>query len=83
MKRLLSQLVLLLISFVAAITFSLYTALSRKYAKKISGLIQSAGGFLIGSIVWLFVFDFVLGLIDQPVYIPNSNIFERLCVSVF
>lgn len=39
--------------------------------------------FLIGSIVWLFVFDFVLGLIDQPVYIPNSNIFERLCVSVF
>ncbi len=48
------------LAVVAAVSFSLYTALSRKYAKKISGLIQSAGGFLIGSLV-LLVFLLVGG----------------------
>mgnify|MGYP003303424185 CR=1 FL=1 len=48
------------LALIAAVSFSLYTALSRKYAKKISGLIQSAGGFLIGSIV-LFVFLLIGG----------------------
>ncbi len=28
--------------------------------------------FVIGSIVWLFVFNFVFGLIDQPTYLPND-----------
>ncbi len=37
----------------AAISFSLYTALSRKYMKTINGVVQSAGVFLTGSIVLL------------------------------
>ena len=57
------------LALVAAVSFSLYTALSRKYAKKISGLIQSAGGFLIGSIV-LFVF-LLIGGYD---IVPNTDI---------
>lgn len=37
----------------AAVSFSLYTALSRKYMKTVNGVVQSAGVFLTGSIVLL------------------------------
>ncbi len=57
------------LALIAAISFSLYTALSRKYAKKISGLIQSAGGFLIGSIVLL-----VFLLIGGYDIVPKTDI---------
>ena len=53
------------LALIAAVSFSLYTALSRKYAKKISGLIQSAGGSLIGSIVLLYDFGFSLFVQDN------------------
>ena len=43
------------LALTAAISFSLYTALSRKYMKSINGVVQSAGVFLLGSIVLLAV----------------------------
>lgn len=44
-----------LLAVLAAITFSLYTVISQKYTKKISGVIQSSIVFLTGSIVLLIV----------------------------
>ena len=41
------------LALVAAISFSLYTAISRKYMKTVNGVVQSAGVFLAGSIVLL------------------------------
>lgn len=43
------------LALVAALCFSLYTALSKKYMKKLNGVIQSSFSFLIGSIVLLIV----------------------------
>lgn len=44
----------------AALSFSLYTVLSKKFTKKFGGIIQTSFGFLLGSIV-LFVFLLVMG----------------------
>ena len=41
------------LAVLAALSFSLYTAISQKYTKKLSGVIQSSGVFLSGSIVLL------------------------------
>ncbi len=43
------------LALLAALSFSLYTALSKKYTKKFSGLIQSGYAFFIGAIVLLVV----------------------------
>ncbi len=43
----------ILLGLLAAITFSLYTVLSKKYSSKTGGIIQSAVVFLTGSIVLL------------------------------
>ncbi|MBQ4160556.1 MAG: DMT family transporter [Clostridia bacterium] len=43
------------LALLAALSFSLYTALSKKYTKKFSGLIQSGYAFFIGAIVLLIV----------------------------
>jgi len=42
-----------LLAVIAAFTFSLYTVISQKYTKKMSGIIQSSIVFLIGSVVLL------------------------------
>ena len=44
----------------AALSFSLYTVLSKKFTKKFGGIIQTSIGFLLGSIV-LLVFLLVMG----------------------
>lgn len=50
-----ANLISVLLAVLAAITFSLYTVISQKYTKKISGVIQSSIVFLTGSIVLLIV----------------------------
>lgn len=52
----------------AALSFSLYTALSQKYMKKLSGVIQSALVFLTGSIVL-----FIILLFTEADIIPTFN----------
>lgn len=42
-------------AIVAALSFSLYTVLSRKFMKRISGIIQTSFSFFLGSIVLLIV----------------------------
>ncbi len=42
----------------AAVTFSLYTVLSKKYSQKISGMIQTSFSFFFGSLVLLCVLFF-------------------------
>jgi len=44
-----------LLAVFAALSFSLYTALSQKYMKRLGGAIQSCGVFLSGSIVLLII----------------------------
>lgn len=44
-----------LLAVFAALTFSLYTALSKKFTAKVGGVIQTAAVFLTGSIVLLIV----------------------------
>ena len=56
------------LAVVAALSFSLYTAISQKYTKKISGVIQSSGVFLSGSIVLLII----LLVMRQPL-VPVFN----------
>ena len=43
------------LAVLAALSFSLYTALSQKYIKRLGGIIQSSGVFLSGSIVLLII----------------------------
>ncbi len=43
------------LAVLAALSFSLYTALSQKYMKRLGGIIQSSGVFLSGSIVLLII----------------------------
>ncbi len=43
------------LAILAALSFSLYTALSKKYTHKFSGLIQSGYAFFIGAIVLLII----------------------------
>jgi len=55
----------------AALTFSLYTALSQKYMKKLGGVIQTCLVFLTGSLVLLVVL--LIGGIDvSPSFRPQS-----------
>lgn len=61
----------ILLGLLAAITFSLYTVLSKKYSSKTGGIIQSAVVFLTGSIVLLIAL-LVMG-IDISVPLHNTN----------
>jgi len=48
-----SNLLSVVLAVLSALTFSLYTVLSKKYMKKVSGIIQTGFSFFIGSIVLL------------------------------
>ena len=54
-----------ILSILSAFTFSLYTVLNQRYAKKHGALIQSSGVFLFGSIV-LFVILLITGIDISP-----------------
>ncbi len=53
------------LAILAALSFSIYTALSQKYMKKLGGVIQSCGVFLSGSIVLLIAL-LVIGIDVSP-----------------
>ena len=67
----------------AALSFSLYTVLSKKFMKKFGGIIQTSFGFLLGSIV-LLVFLLVMGgVTGDPAYtimpsVINTNVVLNL-----
>lgn len=48
-----TNLVSVLLAFLSALTFSLYTVLNQKFRSKAGGIIQTAGAFFLGSIVLL------------------------------
>lgn len=50
-----TNMVSVVMAIVAALSFSLYTVLSRKFMKRISGIIQTSFSFFLGSIVLLIV----------------------------
>lgn len=49
----------LILGLVAALTFSLYTVLTQKYSKKLSGVIQTGFVFFIGSLILLVILLFM------------------------
>ncbi len=59
----------IVLAVVAALSFSLYTAISQKYTKKISGVIQSSGVFLSGSIILL-----IFLLITRSDIVPTLDV---------
>ncbi len=65
----------------AALSFSLYTALSRKYMTKLSGVIQSAGAFLTGSII-LFAF-LVSGGVDISLTFETDTVLILIYLGLF
>ncbi len=65
-----------ILGILAALSFSLYTALCQKYRKKLGGIILSAGVFLTGSIVLLIAL-LVLGVDVSPTTDPG-NLFTLL-----
>lgn len=65
----------------AALSFSLYTALSQKFMKKLGGVIQSAGVFLIGSIVLLVVL--LIGGTDVSPSFEPGNLMILLYLGLF
>lgn len=62
------------LAILAALSFSLYTALSQKYMKKLGGIIQSSGVFLSGSIVLLIILLIFKVDISMPVKISDLSI---------
>lgn len=62
------------LAILAALSFSLYTALSQKYMKKLGGLIQSSGVFLSGSIVLLIILLILKIDISMPVKVYDLSI---------
>lgn len=65
----------------AALSFSLYTALSQKYMKKLGGVIQTAGVFLTGSIVLLIVL--LIGGVDVSPSFETGNLLILLYLGIF
>ena len=61
------------LAILAALSFSLYTALSQKYMKKLGGLIQSSGVFLSGSIVLLLMLLILKMDISMPVKVYDLS----------
>lgn len=62
------------LAILAALSFSLYTALSQKYMKKLGGLIQSSGVFLSGSIVLLMMLLILKIDVSTPVKMYDLTI---------
>ncbi len=62
------------LAVLAALSFSLYTALSQKYMKKLGGIIQSSGVFLSGSIVLLIILLILKVDISMPVKMYDLSI---------
>lgn len=60
-----------LYTFIAALSFSLYTVLSQKYKNKTGGIVQTAGVFLAGSIVLLIILLITRQDISMPIQ-PKS-----------
>lgn len=60
-----TNLVSVVFAVIAALSFSLYTVLSRKYMKKIAGAIQTSLSFFLGSIVLLLIL-FISGIEVVP-----------------
>ena len=65
----------------AALSFSLYTALSQKYMKKLGGIIQTAGVFLSGSIILLIVL--LIGGVDVSPSFETNNLLILLYLGLF
>lgn len=66
----------------SAVSFSLYTVFSKKYMKKITGIIQSAITFFAGSIV-LLIFLLVIGVdVSVPVDIKSVSVLIYLGIVV-
>lgn len=67
-----SNMISVLLAVLAALAFSLYTVLSKKFMTKVSGIIQTGISFFIGSIVLLIVL--IIGGIDTFGSITSTNI---------
>lgn len=75
-----SNLLSVILALLAAITFSIYTVLCKKYMTKISGVIQSGISFLTGSVILILAL-FICN-IDVFGGVAVSNITEVLYISV-
>lgn len=62
----------------AALTFSLYTVLSKKYSKKVSGIIQTGFSFFFGSLVLL-----VILLIMQENIFAGLNSVKNITIMLY
>jgi len=70
-----------ILAVLAALSFSLYTVLSKKYMTKITGVVQTGLSFVIGSLVLLAVLIcFRVQVISS---INSSNIIQLLYLGVF
>lgn len=70
-----------ILATLSALTFSLYTVLSKKFMKKVSGIIQTGFSFFIGSIV-LLVFLLIMRVeVISP--INSGNIWNLLYLGIF
>ncbi|MEA4965878.1 MAG: EamA family transporter [Oscillospiraceae bacterium] len=69
-----------LLTLLAAITFSLYTVLSKKYAARLSGIIQTGLSFLIGSAV--LVVGLLLSGMDLLENVGTHNLLDMLYLGV-
>ena len=68
---------------IAALSFSLYTVLSKKFTKKFGGIIQTSFGFLLGSIVLLVFLLIMGGITSDAAYtimpsVINTNVVLNL-----
>lgn len=71
----------LVLAFISALTFSIYTVISKKYMVHFSGVIQTGISFIIGSIVLLVIISmFGVAKIHD---VSAKNVFELLYVAVF
>ncbi|MDP4119397.1 MAG: DMT family transporter [Bacillota bacterium] len=73
-----------ILAVLAALTFSLYTVLSKKYTTKICGIIQTGYSFLIGSIVLIFYLFVSSSISGETVvsFIDLKSIFVLIYLSV-
>lgn len=69
-----------LLAVLAALSFSLYTVLSKKFMKKVSGIIQTGFSFFIGSIVLLIAL--IIGGTSVFSGIAPSNIWQLIYLGI-
>lgn len=69
-----TNLVSVLLAVAAALSFSLYTVLSKKFMKRLGGIIQTSISFFMGSIVLLIVL-----LVMRVDMVPTLNV-QNVCV---